>query len=99
MPRFFFAQCVAHHTRFQGFIGRRYRPIYARQSNGRPAKPDVVPLEKSYSDWLHEVLDEQNVEIHLISKGVITDQELLLKMSTGQYLDRLLAMIQTTPKE
>ena len=40
-----------------------------------------------------------NVEIHLISKGVITDQELLLKMSTGQYLDRLLAMIQTTPKE
>ena len=90
---------MAYHTKFQRFIGFRYSELYARQSNGRPAKPDVVPIEKEYSKWLFECLEAMNVEIHLISKGVITDQELLLKMSTGQYLDRLLAMIQTTPKE
>lgn len=86
---FFFAQGDGYHSRYKGLIRKRFAPLF--KGNGK--KPAEVDIEIPAGNHIRDKIDEINEELYTLTKGLASEEKLILEGTTEEYYGRLLVMV------
>jgi hypothetical protein len=83
---FFFSQVIQYDSRYKRSLRGRFPTLF--DGNSGYSQPDPT-IELSYAQCFIDEVDAIDREIHLITKGVSSEEQLLLSLNANDYYAKL----------
>lgn len=82
----FFAQVIQYDSRYKRYLRGRFPTLFEGDHRRTQSEPTI---DVSYAQYFIDIVDSVDREIHLLTKGVSSEELLLLSLTAGDYYSKL----------